>query len=125
MEFDDLILQEIYNSALKSNSTYVKKGWGCEIHIINHEKYCLKYLFFEKNKKFSLHYHKIKQECWHCLYGKFNAKLENKEFIFQTGDKLEIFPKQIHQLTAIEDSVIIEVSTKHFDNDSIRIEKGN
>ena len=39
---------------------HVEKGWGWERWIVNCEEYCGKLLFFEKDKKCSWHYHKIK-----------------------------------------------------------------
>jgi hypothetical protein len=54
---------------LSSNSKIVKKGWGLEIHLVNNDKYCLKYLVFFKGKKFSWHKHIIKQELWFCMWG--------------------------------------------------------
>ena len=35
----------------------VKKGWGKEIIFVNNDEYCGKLLCFEKDKKFSMHYH--------------------------------------------------------------------
>jgi hypothetical protein len=42
-----------------------------------------------------------------------------------TGDKLEIKPNLEHQLMALSNSIIVEVSTTDFPEDSIRIEKGD
>ena len=41
------------------------KAWGYELWIVNHELYCGKLLVFEKGKKFSMHYHLIKEESWY------------------------------------------------------------
>lgn len=117
-------------SALLSGSKLVKKGWGIEAWITNNEDYCLKYLIFFKGKEFSFHKHEIKKELWHCLLGKFECvlQLENGEkdyHIFKKSDKIEIKPNVLHQLKALENSIIVEVSTQHFDEDSIRIVKGD
>jgi quercetin dioxygenase-like cupin family protein len=117
-------------TGLSSNSKIVPKGWGLEIHIVNHDKYCLKYLVFFKGKRFSLHEHNIKQELWLCNWGKFEAYIEDTKgakdyFIFKQGDKLEILPSVKHQLQAITNSIITEVSTQDFPEDSIRTEKGD
>lgn len=116
---------------LNSNSKIVKKGWGMEIHIVNNEKYCLKYLVFFKGKKFSWHKHIIKQELWFCMWGNLECVIndENGEFfdylIFRRGDKIEIKQNVEHQLMAITNSIIVEVSTRDFPEDSIIIEKGD
>lgn len=117
-------------TGLSSNSKIVPKGWGLEIHIVNHPKYCLKYLVFFKGKKFSLHEHGHKQELWLCNWGKFEAFIEDGNgirdyFIFKQGQKLEILPFIKHQLQAITNCIITEVSTQDFPEDSIRIEKGD
>lgn len=114
-----------------SNSKIIKKGWGLEIHLVNNDKYCLKYLVFFKGKKFSWHKHIIKQELWFCMWGEFECILnsENGEYFdyfkFKTGDKIEIKPNMEHQLMALTNSIIVEVSTTDFSEDSIRIEKGD
>jgi 5-methylcytosine-specific restriction endonuclease McrA/mannose-6-phosphate isomerase-like protein (cupin superfamily) len=116
---------------LNSNSKIVKKGWGLEIHLANNDKYCLKYLIFFKGKKFSWHKHVIKQELWFCIWGKFECIVNTDDdeffdyFIMNTGDKLEIKPNLEHQLMALSNSIIVEVSTTDFPEDSIRIEKGD
>ncbi len=46
----------------KTMSEKIIKGWGYEIWITNNEKYCGKLLCFEEGKKFSMHYHMIKDE---------------------------------------------------------------
>ena len=40
-------------------------------------------------------------------------------------DKIEIKPNMEHQLMALSNSIIVEVSTTDFPEDSIRIEKGD
>lgn len=115
---------KIVLNAIKSNSKVVKKTWGFEVHIVNNNNYCLKYLVYFKNKESSLHFHKIKTELWHCLCGSFFCKLKKKsnikKFLINAGDKLEINPGEIHQLKAKEDSIILEVSTRDYPEDSIR-----
>ena len=126
--YDSYFFRTILN-ALSSKSKIVHKGWGGEIHFANHESYCLKYLFFLKGKKFSNHSHNLKKELFLVTCGVFNCKLQGDgwqdEFILNTGDKLEIQPGTNHQLFALENSIIIEVSTRDFPEDSIRIEKGD
>jgi len=116
-------------SAVMSGSKLVKKGWGCEVHIVNNDKYCLKYLIFFKNREFSLHFHEVKQEVWHCLMGKFICEIEEngtkEKFILQQGEHIELTPFTSHRLAALKNSIIVEVSTKDFPEDSIRIEKGD
>ena len=40
----------------KSQMTFVKKGWGSELWIVNNKDYCGKILTFEKGKKLSIHF---------------------------------------------------------------------
>jgi mannose-6-phosphate isomerase-like protein (cupin superfamily) len=112
-------------------SEKIKKGWGYELWITNNEKYCGKLLCFEEGKKFSMHYHMIKDETWYVNKGKFiyrwidtNTADEFEETI-DVGDVIYIPPGLPHQLECLEEGVIFEVSTQHFDNDSYRIRKGD
>lgn len=109
----------------------VPKGWGHELVIVNNEKYCGKILVFKKGCKFSMHYHIIKQETWYVNKGEFIFKwidTEKGETNVQKlveGDVVTIPIGMPHQLEAITDGEIFEISTQHFDSDSYRIEKGN
>jgi len=109
----------------------VPKGWGHEVVIVNNEKYCGKILVFKKDCKFSMHYHIIKQETWYVNKGRFifdwidTETSERHRMGLTIGDVVTIPIGMPHQLHAIEDGEIFEISTQHFDSDSYRIEKGN
>lgn len=109
----------------------VEKGWGKEIIFVNHEEYCGKILCFEKEKKFSMHYHIQKRETWYVTKGRLQISYIDTQHgqiyqdILQVGDVINIERGVPHQLYAIEDSEIFEVSTKHYDEDSYRVWKGD
>jgi mannose-6-phosphate isomerase-like protein (cupin superfamily) len=109
----------------------VPKGWGKEIIFVNNDEYCGKLLCFEKDKKFSMHYHIKKKETWYVSKGSFilvwietDNGTTHKEYL-KVGDVITNERGEPHQLIALEDSEVFEVSTKHFDEDSYRIWKGN
>ena len=111
---------------------HVEKGWGWERWIVNKEEYCGKLLFFEKDKKCSFHYHKIKDEVFYIQSGKIMVKyskdddLKNaKEIILERGDNFHVHVGLRHQMIALEDTELFEFSTQHFDSDSYRIIKGD
>mgnify|MGYP002507832879 CR=1 FL=1 len=108
-----------------------EKAWGYELWIINHEAYCGKLLVFEKGKKFSMHYHLIKDETWYVDEGEFiyrwidTKTAEVIEQHLKVGDTVRQLPGQPHQLEALTDGTVFEVSTQHFDSDSYRVWKGD
>ena len=109
----------------------VPKGWGEEIIITNNELYCGKLMRFKEGAKFSMHYHMIKDETWYVDKGEFLYRwidTETADVIEQkliVGDTVRQRPGQPHQLEALTDGVIFEVSTKHSDSDSYRVWKGD
>ena len=109
----------------------VPKGWGHEIIFENNELYCGKLLCFKKGCKFSMHYHMIKDETWYVKEGEFIYRwieTENgilHECILKEGDAVRQLPGQPHQLEALTDGIVFEVSTEHLDSDSYRVWKGN
>ena len=109
----------------------VPKGWGEELIIENNEMYCGKLLKFKKGCKFSMHYHLIKDETWYVNEGEFIYRwidtdtAETIEQKLKVGDVVRQRVGQPHQLTALTDGVVFEVSTQHFDEDSYRIIKGD
>ena len=112
-------------------SKVVPKGWGYERHVVNNKDYCLKFLVFEKGKKFSMHYHLNKTETWYVNKGHFNLYLIDtdtsniQEYDFKEGDVLTLHPGQPHQLEALTDSEIIEVSTYDESYDNYRVIPGD
>ena len=110
---------------------YVPKGWGQEIIIENNEMYCGKLLRFKSNCRFSMHYHMNKDETWYVQKGKFvyrwidTENADMNESILRKGDVVRQRPGQPHQLMALTDGLIFEVSTHHEDSDSYRVMKGD
>lgn len=115
----------------KTSSEIVEKGWGKEIIFINNEEYCGKILCFEKDKKCSMHYHLKKKETWYIAKGKLRLSFIDTptgqllQEILTVGDVITNERGEPHQLEALEYSEVFEVSTKHFDEDSYRIYKGD
>jgi mannose-6-phosphate isomerase-like protein (cupin superfamily) len=115
----------------KEECQIVPKGWGREIVFVNNKDYCGKILSFNKGKKFSMHYHLIKRETWYVAKGRFIfiwIDLQNGtrySEVLNVGDVITNERKEPHQLIALEDGEIFEVSTQHFDSDSYRIWKGD
>ena len=107
----------------------VEKVWGYELWIHNDEEYCGKSLVFPKQGNyFSMHYHLKKKETWYIQQGSFQFNWINVEDglhdsrMIKEGDSVLIERGQPHQLIALEDdSIVFEVSTQHFDEDSYRI----
>ena len=110
----------------------VPKTWGYELWIHNDKKYCGKLLVFPKiDSFFSMHYHLLKKETWYVQEGSFELRyiqLEDgtsKSMKLNKGDTVVVERGQPHQLIALENnSIILEVSTEHLDNDSYRITRG-
>jgi len=111
---------------------YVSKGWGFERWVVNKEEYCGKLLFFEKGKRCSWHYHKLKDEVFYLQSGKMLIKYSDQdsieeahELILNPGENFYVYTGLRHQMVALEDSELFEFSTQHFDSDSYRIVKGD
>jgi len=109
----------------------VKKGWGSEFIWVTNDKYCCKFMNFFDGAKFSMHFHKDKEETWYVQSGKFivrwidtnTAELHEKELI---GDAVwHNTPCMPHQLECIKAGTIIEVSTPDSVEDNYRVGKGD
>jgi mannose-6-phosphate isomerase-like protein (cupin superfamily) len=111
----------------------VDKGWGYELIWSTNDKYAGKILFFtKKGNKFSMHFHKEKDETWFINNGRFllrwidtkSAVMYSKEL--NPGDVWHNPPLQPHQLEALEDnSSLTEVSTPDSVEDNYRIVPGD
>jgi mannose-6-phosphate isomerase-like protein (cupin superfamily) len=111
----------------RASEKTVPKVWGLEGHIINNDKFCLKYLIFYKGGKLSLHCHKIKTELFHCITGKFGLQMGgemqnlHEKRILTPGDKVYLTPETYHSLECFEEGIIVEVSTTDRAEDSYRL----
>lgn len=119
-------------TTLPGDRVHVEKGWGFEDWIWNGADYCGKILSFNRDKKCSYHYHKIKDEVLYLHSGKIIMKyadhddLERANVLYmEPGMAFHVIPGMRHQMIAQEDSLMFEFSTHHEDSDSIRIVRGD
>lgn len=109
----------------------VSKKWGEELILHNDVDYCGKILRFNSGASFSMHFHIKKTETWYISKGTFQLNYidiknaDNFCMKLEPGMIIEIKPGHPHQLIALSDGEIFEVSSQHFDEDSYRIEKGD
>lgn len=108
------------------------KGWGREEWILNSDLYCGKILVFQKSKRCSWHFHKVKDETFHLLSGSISVFYSYMDDLseantvkLEIGESFHIPPGMRHQMIAHEDSKLLEISTTHFEEDSYRIVKGD
>ncbi len=100
----------------------VQKIWGSETWFVNNDKYCGKALFFKKGRSGSLHFHKNKYETFHLYFGKVKIQIADCIYDLLEGENIDIPANVSHRVTAEEDSLLIEFSTPHDDDDTYRIE---
>lgn len=110
----------------------VRKAWGGERWIANGPSYCGKILDVLPGHRCSLHYHIRKAETLYVLEGSVlfewaphdrPEELRQKEM--WPGSALDVQPYLAHRFTALAwPASIIETSTQHFEDDSVRLEQG-
>ena len=122
---------------------FVSKLWGWESWVVNKDEYCGKLLFFKKGMKCSFHYHQ-KDETFYIQEGKlkvwysFDDELpeesgcaiwDNRDatqrgiVVLEKGDTFYVKPPMRHRMMGLEDTLVLEFSTKHSDSDTVRIIK--
>jgi len=113
-------------SAYRVEPRKVEKPWGWELVWAEAEEYVGKLLFVRAGASLSLQYHEVKDESWLVQEGRatlelgeIGAALAALEIV--RGDAFRYRPGTVHRVTAIEDTLIIEVSTPHLD-DVVRLE---
>jgi mannose-6-phosphate isomerase len=104
----------------------VEKPWGWELIWAEAEEYVGKLLFVRAGEALSLQYHERKDESWlvhegraRLELGEVGGRLEAIEV--RAGDAFRFRPGTLHRVTALEDTLVIEVSTPHLD-DVVRVE---
>ena len=109
----------------------VAKGWGHELIWATNDKYCGKLMSFNKDAKFSMHFHATKEETWYVLSGEFIVRFIDTltakvhELPLHPGDTWHNEPLKPHQLYCLEEGTIIEVSTPDSVEDNYRVFPGD
>ena len=104
----------------------VEKPWGWELVWAEADAYVGKLLFVRAGESLSLQYHEAKDESWLVQEGRARLELggvggELVETEIGPGDAFRFRPRTVHRVTAIEDTLVVEVSTPHLD-DVVRLE---
>lgn len=85
-----------------------------------------------KDKKLSWHYHNIKDETFYIetgkiivVYGETDDIMQADQIILNPGDTFNVPTGLRHRIIGLENSRVFEFSTQHFEDDSIRVLKGD
>ena len=104
------------------------RDWGREI-LVAHVPglYTGKILMMNKGTKGGLQRHQLKNECGYLFSGRLLFRYDTgdgkiSERILNPGDGVHIPPGAVHQEEALEDCIIFETSTPHF-NDRVHMEE--
>ncbi len=87
------------------------------VNIINRE-YCKKLIVVLPGQKHPNHYHKIKEETFHVLYGTLTLTLNGITRDYKAGEVVTVERGAGHAFTSTEGCIFEEVSTTHVMNDS-------
>jgi mannose-6-phosphate isomerase-like protein (cupin superfamily) len=105
----------------------VDKPWGYELIWAESEQYVGKILFVRAGQALSLQFHNVKDETVYVHEGKVQweigepgATVLDAEVV-GPGTSFRIRPGTIHRMTAIEDTLMLEVSTPHL-GDVVRLD---
>ena len=109
-----------------SSPRRIEKPWGWELIWAETDQYVGKLLFVRGGESLSLQYHERKDESWLVREGRARLELgdvggELEELEIGPGDAFRWRPRTVHRLSAIEDTLVVEVSTPHLD-DVVRVE---
>jgi mannose-6-phosphate isomerase len=103
----------------------VPKPWGHETIWAHTDIYVGKILHIKAGHALSLQYHNLKDETIHLLSGEmiYRVKVENQllDVGLKAGESYRNLPGTIHQMEAVTDCDVLEVSTPHLD-DVVRLE---
>ncbi|MGC2498933.1 MAG: cupin domain-containing protein [Acidobacteriaceae bacterium] len=105
-----------------------EKYWG-RIETILSEDVADKRIFVQKGGQSSLEYHVEKSESYYIHSGLLKVGLrigraENRSIVMMAGQSYDVRPGVMHMRIGLEDTVILEVSTRDSDSDSYLVEDG-
>lgn len=106
-----------------------EKYWGRIETIASTEEIAAKRIFVRKGGQSSLEYHVEKSESYYIHSGLLKVGLrigraENRSIVMMAGQSYDVRPGVMHMRIGLEDTVILEVSTRDSDSDSYLVEDG-
>jgi mannose-6-phosphate isomerase-like protein (cupin superfamily) len=106
---------------VKTDARRVEKPWGWELVWAESDRYAGKLLFVRAGQALSLQYHERKDESWYVQSGRAALELgrvgyELEEQEIGPGDTFHFAPGTVHRVRALDDTLIVEVSTPELDD---------
>lgn len=97
------------------------KPWGREIWFAWTKDYAGKILEIKNGHSFSLQYHEKKRETQFVVKGKVKLSFGNsvknlRHKILMAGQKVDIPPRLLHRMKALEKTIVFEVSSPELDD---------
>jgi mannose-6-phosphate isomerase len=104
----------------------VDKPWGHELIYALTDRYCGKVIFVRKDEQLSLQFHREKDEVVYVHEGRIEMEIGDPGGpldveVVGPGRAFHISPGTVHRWRALEDSIVLEVSTPEVD-DVVRLE---
>ena len=98
----------------------VPKPWGHETIWAQSDRYVGKVLHINAGQELSVQYHNKKDETVHLLSGEIIYRVKNGDRLedvqLKVGESFRITPGTIHQMIAVTDCDVVEVSTPEVDD---------
>ena len=104
----------------------VEKPWGYEIIYATTDRYCGKVIFIKAGEQLSLQFHRKKDETIFVQSGRVEFEIGEPGKPIDTevvgpGRAFHLAPGAVHRIRALEDTIVLEVSTPEID-DVVRLE---
>ena len=98
----------------------VPKPWGHETIWAQSDRYVGKILHIKAGQELSVQYHNKKDETVHLLSGEIVYRVKKGELLedvhLRVGESFRITPGTVHQMVALTDCEVLEVSTPELDD---------
>jgi mannose-6-phosphate isomerase len=104
----------------------VDKPWGYELIFAVTDRYCGKLIFVKAGEQLSLQFHRVKDETIYVQSGRAQFEIGNPGGpldveVVGPGRAFHLQPGTVHRVRALEDTLLLEVSTPELD-DVVRLE---
>ena len=104
----------------RSDITVVNKPWGHETIWAHTDRYCGKILHIKAGEALSVQYHNRKDETVYLLSGEMVYRVQEngelRDVRLKVGEAFRITPGTVHQMEAVTDCDVLEVSTPELDD---------
>jgi|SRR5690348_15468240 len=104
---------------VQNDILFVARKWGSFLQFTENENTTVKILSIKKGESISYQYHRYRSEQWYVIKGRIVVTKGIETSILLPDSVVTIQVGEKHKMEGLDDSLVLEISRGHFDENDI------